>query len=257
VIRYLDETRGRQPGLARMASHFNWSPSQCSRLLFDWAGVEPETFLQSLTRERIRDRLSEGARVLDQADVCADSCQDIGIVVVSDALSVIDDGSLYAGFVETPFGDCLLAGSPSGICYLAFVESRKESWAELQVRWPTADFKRDDQSAVRWSERIFNRSSRLDAPLKVYVTGTEFQVQVWRALLRVPHGMLVSYGQLAAAAGRPAAVRAVGTAVGKNPIAYLIPCHRVIRQTGEIGGYRWGSVRKRAIQVWEDLVPDR
>lgn len=176
------------------------------------------------------------------------------------------------GFADSPFGRCLIADSPRGICDVAFTNKLDE----LRADWPHAQLKRDDQAAAELARRIFvappsrgelparprygnacQRASRRLAPteseqtLRVFVRGTPFQVRVWRALLRVPAGRTTSYGQLAAAIGQPAASRAVGNAVGQNPIAFLIPCHRVIRSTGAIGGYHWGTACKRAILAWE------
>jgi AraC family transcriptional regulator of adaptative response/methylated-DNA-[protein]-cysteine methyltransferase len=145
--------------------------------------------------------------------------------------------------------------SPRGICHFSFVDSENldGAFAALQSDWPKARLHRDDAFATRLGARIFTRgvNARAPSPLRVLVHGTAFQVRVWRALLNVPSGTLVSYGSLAAALNQPAAARAVGSAVGQNSLAYLIPCHRVIRETGIIGGYRWGSVRKRALMAWE------
>ncbi len=163
--------------------------------------------------------------------------------------------TISAGFAESPFGKCLVGESPRGICHLSFVEAKheKETWATLRANWPQAQLHRDDSTAVQLAGRIFERPGRSHSrpALRAYVQGTAFQVRVWRALLRIPPGFLVSYGRVAAALDKPSAARAVGTAVGKNPLAYLIPCHRVIRETGVIGNYRWGPTRKQAIGAWE------
>jgi AraC family transcriptional regulator of adaptative response/methylated-DNA-[protein]-cysteine methyltransferase len=168
--------------------------------------------------------------------------------------------TLLTGFADTPFGTCLVAQSPRGICHFSFVEpgGQRSALAVLQGSWPRAPLRRDDRAAQGLVGLIF-RSFMIDAssgppPLRAYVRGTAFQVRVWRALLGIPPGTLVSYGRLAAAVGHPAAARAVGAAVGQNPVAYLIPCHRVIRETGALGGYGGGLVRKRAILAWETAV---
>lgn len=159
------------------------------------------------------------------------------------------------GFADSPFGKCLVGESHRGICHLSFVESGdKVALDILKAQWPRARLQRDDTAASQLANRIFNRTTvgNSRAPLRAFVRGTPFQVRVWRALLQVQSGALVSYGGLAAAVNQPAAARAVGSAVGQNALAYLIPCHRVIRETGVIGDYRWGQVRKRAILAWEN-----
>jgi AraC family transcriptional regulator of adaptative response/methylated-DNA-[protein]-cysteine methyltransferase len=166
--------------------------------------------------------------------------------------------TIEAGVANSPFGRCLIGQSPRGICHFSFVDpgSLDAAFADLQADWPNARLHRDDAMAARLSARIFprNRPARAPSPLRVLVHGTAFQVRVWQALLKVPSGTLVSYGHLAAALKQPAAARAVGSAVGQNSLAYLIPCHRVIRATGLIGDYRWGSVRKRALVAWESAT---
>jgi AraC family transcriptional regulator of adaptative response/methylated-DNA-[protein]-cysteine methyltransferase len=151
----------------------------------------------------------------------------------------------------SPFGDALLALTPRGICRLAFLGAGGAAAArdELAAAWPAATLRRDDAGTAPAAAAVFAGAG--DAPLRLWVRGTNFQVAVWRALLRIPEGAVTSYGELAAAAGRPGAARAVGQAVGANPVAYLIPCHRVIRGAGAPGGYRWGPERKRALLAWE------
>ena len=161
---------------------------------------------------------------------------------------------MTAGYGPSPFGDCLVAQSPRGLCHLSFVDgSRKSAWAELTRSWPNARWRRDDAAAAKLLAGIFARPHRPASPqpLRALVKGTDFQVRVWRALLRVPPGHLTTYGRLAAAMGAPLAARAVGSALAANPLAWLIPCHRVIRQTGAAGEYRWGATRKRAMIAWE------
>lgn len=159
-----------------------------------------------------------------------------------------------AGLVETLFGTCLIGQCPRGICHVSFDDSADGAaeMVALQAAWPQAQLWRDDTLAQRLAARIFSHNSNGGAePLHVFVHGTSFQIEVWRALLQVPWGTLVSYGHIAMAIGRSKAVRAVGTAVGKNPVSVLIPCHRVIRENGEIGHYHWGVERKRALIAWE------
>ena len=167
------------------------------------------------------------------------------------------DWTLIAGFADPPFGKCLIAENPRGICHLSFVENENKdaAWNELHTNWPRARLRRSDSAAAKIAAQIFTRAPhRSRAALRAYVQGTPFQVRVWRALLEIPAGQLTSYGRLAASLGIPSAARAVGSAVGANSLAYLIPCHRVIRETGVIGEYRWGQFRKRALVAWENAA---
>ena len=163
--------------------------------------------------------------------------------------------TLDAGLAACPFGHCLIAETARGICHLAFFdeENRAQARAELHAAWPQAEVLWNDAHAARLAAEIFAPSltEKPSSPRRVFVRGTSFQLCVWRALLRVPAGSHVSYRALAAAAGHPDASRATGTAVGKNPVAFLIPCHRVIRANGTPGQYRWGALRKRAMLAWE------
>jgi AraC family transcriptional regulator of adaptative response/methylated-DNA-[protein]-cysteine methyltransferase len=163
-----------------------------------------------------------------------------------------DGWRMIAGFAASPFGRCLIAQVPRGICHLSFLEPARENadWPALGKAWPGVRMERDDAMAGQLAARIFGHGKQ-SRPLRVFVRGTPFQIDVWRALMNVKPGTLTTYGRLARAIGKPAAVRAVGTAVGRNPVAFLIPCHRVIRETGAWGGYRWGVDRKQAIVAWE------
>jgi AraC family transcriptional regulator of adaptative response/methylated-DNA-[protein]-cysteine methyltransferase len=161
---------------------------------------------------------------------------------------------MTAGFTPSPFGDCLAARSLRGLCHLSFVDGdRKAAWEELKRLWPNARWERSDSAAKTWLAGVFARPGRKMArrPLTLFVKGTDFQLRVWRALLRIPSGRLTTYGRLAEAMGAAKAARAVGSAVGSNELAWLIPCHRVIRQTGATGEYRWGAERKTAMLAWE------
>jgi AraC family transcriptional regulator of adaptative response/methylated-DNA-[protein]-cysteine methyltransferase len=162
---------------------------------------------------------------------------------------------MRAGFASTPFGPCLLAESPRGLCHLSFPDDTRprEAWAALKQEWPNAVWRRDDDFASATAKRVFGRPGSTGAVrnLLACVKASAFELRVWRALLRVRVGELTTYGRLAAAAGSPGAARAAGSAVGRNALAYLIPCHRVIRETGIVGGYRWDPVRKRAMLGWE------
>lgn len=263
VIRYLDEHLIEQPDLATLADYAGLSPFHFHRLFSDWAAITPKDFLQCLTLSHVRELLREGKSVLDTAVSAGlsgpgrlhDLCVKLEAASPGEMKSGGEGWSIAFGFADSPFGKCLVGESHRGICHLAFVESGDglAEQAQLKKRWPHADLQRNDAVARRIAGQVFTgpRQGGKGTTVRAYVRGTAFQVQVWRALLQVRPGTLVSYGQLAAALGKTAAARPVGTALGKNPLAYLIPCHRVIRETGVFNDYRWGRERKRAMVVWE------
>ncbi len=263
VIRYLDAHHSEQPSLDDLAAQAGLSPSHFHRLFREWAGVTPKDFLQSLTLAYAKTLLANGHSVLNAALEAGlsgpgrlhDLCVTLEAASPGELKSGGQGWQVCFGFGVTPFGECIVAENPRGICYLAFQDSdaRQEAEAELRHSWLRATFVRDDARAETLLARIFRRPSHTPAnrPLRAYIQGTRFQVRVWNALLRVPPGSLTSYGRLANAIGQPSAARAVGAAVGSNTLAYLIPCHRVIRETGIIGDYRWGPTRKHALLAWE------
>lgn len=255
IIRYIEDHRDEQPDLSTLARVVNLSPSHVHRLFSRWAGITPKDFLQSLTLEHALACLREGQAVLDAAlDVGLSGpgrLHDLCVHLEAASPGEIKAGgagwALHAGISESPFGECLIAEGPRGICYLSF----SNDWKHLKQYWPRAELVQDAKRAGELVNLIFRKDFQPLEPLKVYVRGTAFQVKVWRALLEIPEGRLVSYGKLADWVGKPGASRALGSAVGRNLIGYLIPCHRVIRETGAVGGYAWGAERKRAIQAWE------
>jgi AraC family transcriptional regulator of adaptative response/methylated-DNA-[protein]-cysteine methyltransferase len=266
VIRYLDECHTEQPDLATLSRHAGLSLFHFHRLFTAWAGITPKDFLQCLTQSHARELLRKGKSILDVAMDTGlsgpgrlhDLCVNLEAASPGELKSGGAGWVIEAGFAHSPFGRCLVGQGPRGICHFSFVDSKNldAALAALQADWPNARLHRNDLMATRLSARIFarDRPARARSPLRVLVHGTAFQVRVWQALLKIPSGTLVSYGRLAAALNQPAAARAVGSAVGQNSLAYLIPCHRVIRETGIIGDYRWGSVRKRALVAWESAA---
>ncbi|OFZ99577.1 MAG: hypothetical protein A3H35_03180 [Betaproteobacteria bacterium RIFCSPLOWO2_02_FULL_62_17] len=264
VIRFIDAHRAEQPSLEILATQAGLSPFHFHRLFSAWAGVTPKDFLQCLTLAHARALLRDGESVLGAAYAAGLSgpgrLHDLAVGLEAATPGEIKSGGdgwiLSTGFADTPFGVCLIAVSPRGICHASFVQEGQEAEAAQQAlreHWPRARLHRDDNAARDLAARMFMpHSANARAPsLRVLVRGSTFQVRVWRALLRIPAGALVSYGGLAASLGTPAAARAVGSAVAKNNIAFLIPCHRVIRETGVVGEYRWGHERKRAMLAWE------
>ena len=260
LIRYWDQSPTEQPDLATLAECAGLSQFHFHRLFSAWAGITPEDFFHCLTLPHAKELLRKGKGALDAA---LDSrlsgpsrLQGVSVNLEAATHGEVKSGgeglTITAGFADSPFGTCLLGVSPLGICHLSFADSKDGAadWAVLQEAWPQASVRRDDSMANQLVSRIFQRAVQAH-PVRAYVRGTAFQVRVWRALVQIQPGTLVSYGHLAVALDSPAAARAVGTAVGRNPVSYLIPCHRVIRETGVIGDYRWGQVRKRAMLAWE------
>lgn len=263
VIQYLDTHHTEQPDLTVLANHVGLSPFHFHRLFSNWAAITPKDFLQCLTLTHAMTMLRQGNSVLDAAlnsglsgpGRLHDLCVSLEAASPGELKSGGAGWTINAGIADTPFGKCLLGESPRGICHLSFIESAEGAveWTTLQQSWPQARVLRNDAVAAQLASRIFEPASDIQShsPLRACVRGTAFQVQVWRALLQIQPGTLVSYGQLAATLGKPAAARAVGTAIGQNALAYLVPCHRVIRETGVVGDYRWGRIRKRAMLAWE------
>jgi AraC family transcriptional regulator of adaptative response/methylated-DNA-[protein]-cysteine methyltransferase len=265
LIRHLEAHRGEQPGLGDLAEVAGLSPGHLQRLFTRWAGVSPKAFLQCLTLEHARGCLERGASVLDAALDAGLSgpgrLHDLTVKLEAASPGELKSGgagwTLRAGHGTSPFGPCRVALSPRGVCHLAFLDapSRSDGEAALRAEWPRASVVWDDGVAEEVLARVFSRGPLpQQAPLRAYVAGTPFQVTVWRALLRVPPGACVTYSGLAQALGKPRAARAVGAAVGRNRLGALVPCHRVIRASGALGGYRWGHERKRALLAWEGVA---
>lgn len=262
VIRFLDSHRQEQPSLNTLAEQVQLSPFHFHRMFAKWAGVTPKEFLRCLTVAHARNALLEGTSVMETAFEVGLSgpgrLHDLCVNLESASPGEIKSGgkgwTIRTAFADTPFGPCLIGVSPRGICHLSFVNSDDLAVETIALRelWPNAEIEWDDGVASIASDIFERRPDGDRAPsLQVVVKGTRFQVQVWRALLRIPIGKLTSYGNVAHALGKQTAARAVGSAVGANQIAYLVPCHRVIRETGVVGEYRWDATRKRAILAWE------
>ncbi len=250
-----------QPGLEEMAAAAGLSPFQFHRLFLRWAGVSPKRFLEFLTVEHAKRVLDESRSVLDAAYEAGlsgpgrlhDQFVAIDAVTPGEFKRAGEGLTIRHGEHAGPFGPIFLAMTGRGICRLAFLSGRDggEEVADLAGTWPGAAIVEDREATAAWAERVFAPAARAAGPLTLFVKGTNFQINVWKALLRVPAGHLTTYGRLAAAAGSPGASRAVGSALAVNPVAFLIPCHRVIRGLGVIGDYRWRAERKRALIGWE------
>lgn len=256
-----------QPTLQEIARHIHLSPFHFQRLFSRWAGVTPKRFLQVLTLERAKQLLSESKPLLE----------------VSDSLGLSSGSRLYDHFVhleaftpgeykkggagvsieygvhDTPFGKAFIAITPRGICSFAFLEQMETDGhlIGLHKKWPQALVHENGRRTLAFIKTMFGKDKKLNHPVSLHVSGTNFQVSVWKALLQIPPAKVVSYSQVATAIGHPKSARAVGLAVGANPVALLIPCHRVIQQSGKLGGYHWGETRKQAIHVWESARYDQ
>lgn len=260
AIGFIRSNALRQPSLNEIAGNLGLSEFHLQRIFSEWAGVSPKRFLQYVTKEYAKEALRSAEDLLSVTSKMGLSSPGRlhDLMVTCEAMSPGEIKSMGAnlqiGFGEapTPFGNALIAWTQRGICNLGFVddEASEKAVAGLKQEWPNATLVRDQQRAIKLTAEIFAGSAPV-RPLHLMLRGTNFQLKVWEALVSVAPGEIVSYSQLAKVAGVPNACRAVGSAIGKNNIALLIPCHRVIRETGEIGGYRWGSDRKAALLAWE------
>ena len=258
TIHYLEKHFQEQPSLETLAGFINLSPFHFQRLFQKWAGVSPKQFVQYLTAQYAKQRLLESRSVLATAyDSGLSGPGRLHDLMVS--AEAMTPGEYKAGgkgmkiewgVHPSPFGDALVAVTPRGICGLSFTENPKKILFEFKDQWPQAEWTENPISTLKVIHQIFETRFR-KRKVKVLLKGTEFQVKVWEALLKIPTGFVQSYQDVARSIKKPKASRAVGTAVGQNSVAYLIPCHRVIRETGILGDYRWGSFRKKAMLGWE------
>lgn len=254
AIRYLDAPHAAPPSLSAVARHVGLSESHFQRLFTRWAGISPKRFLQyrtaEVTKRLLRERRPVLATSLEAGLSGPGRVHDLIVNAEAVTPGEYQQGgagvTLRYGFHPTPFGECLIAVTPRGICHLAFVApvSRREALQRLERDWPAAERVADQDATRPFVAKAFPPPGTHAPSLAVHVKGTNFQLKVWRALLEIPPGTVTTYGELAAAVGTPNGSRAVGGAVGSNPVSYLIPCHRVIRSTGALGGYAWGVERK-------------
>ena len=272
AIAYIRRHARRQPTLAEVAAEVQLSESHFQRIFSEWTGISPKRFLQFLTKEYARQALKESSDILSASlDAGLSGAGRLHDLMIS--CEAMTPGEIRAqgkgvtvhyGIASTPFGRALFAWTSRGVCKLAFCEydSCDDSDGSLidglAVEWACATLKRDDIEADSLSKRIFHPKSyeagHLPQKLHLLLRGTNFQIKVWEALMNIGSSQVVSYGTLAGLAGSPKAQRAVGSALAANRIAYLIPCHRVIRESGDVGVYRWGSDRKAMMLAWEKAV---
>lgn len=260
AIEYIQNNYKSQPGLDEVAAKVNLSPFHFQRLFSDWAGVSPKKFLQYVTVQHAREMLKVQQSTL--SDVAFETgltgtgrLHDLFINIEGMTPGEFKNGganlSINYSYAESPFGNIIVASTPKGICYLAFANDELTAFNLLKGKFPNATYKQMVDLAQQNILYIFSHDwSRLNE-IKLHLKGTPFQLKVWEALLKIPVGKLTTYGTIAKSIDQPSASRAVGTAIGDNPIAYLIPCHRIIQSSGAFGGYHWGGVRKAAIIGWE------
>lgn len=265
VIRYLESHYLEQPDLGTLAKAAQLSEFHFHRLFSRWAGITPKAFLKFLTAKHAKALLRRSQGVLEAS---LDSGLS-GPGRLHDLLVSVDGMTpgefknygqgmeIRYGFHPTPFGTCIIATTARGVCHLSFLgpdspTHRASMLNELRSAWPNADIRHHSRSTRQIVSKIFNRRRRSQMEkLSLFLIGTPFRMKVWEALLKIPPGHVVSYQDVARSIENPHASRAIGTALSKNPVALLIPCHRVIRRTGIVGDYRWGHLRKKAILAWE------
>ena len=260
AIEFLSTRWRDQPSIDEVAAEIGLSPSHFQHLFKRWAGLTPKAFLQAITIERARELLRDSASVLDAAyDVGLSGPSRLhDLFVTHEALTPgdyrRDDLVLRYGFHASPFGESIVVSAPRGMAGLGFVDegNRAAALADMTRRWPRAEFVADHAGTAEAAARAFDLALwRADAPLRIVMIGTDFEVRVWETLLSVPMGRATTYSDIARKLGKPRAARAVGAAVGRNPISFVVPCHRVLGRSGALTGYHWGLARKQAIIGWE------
>ena len=265
AIAFLTRNWQEQPTLEQLAEHLDLGPTQTQKLFKRWCGLSPKEFVQAITIDHAKSLLEGSASLLDAAHEVglSGSSRLHDLFVAHEAMTPGDykrrgEGlEINYGFHDCPFGEALLLATARGVAGLAFVDedkgqTRAEALADMTRRWPAARYVEAPQLTAPHARRIFDPAAwSPERPVRVVLIGSDFEVRVWETLLQIPMGRAVSYGDIARRLGTPSASRAVGTAVGRNPISFVVPCHRVLRGDGNLGGYHWGLTRKRALIGWE------
>lgn len=266
AIQYLENNFKRQPELEEVAAHIHLSPFHFQRMFSEWAGISPKKFLQYLTASYLKEKLKENRSLVETAEEAGLSSQSrvYDLFTTLEAVTPQEyrtyGKGIYIryGIQPSPFGMCLIGITERGICWLSFLQNDEDGThevIEMKNHWHASIFMYDNELASQTVQRIFNRRTQ-ETKLHLLVKGTNFQVKVWDALLRIGRGKITTYQEIAAQIDKPKGLQAVGSAVGANHIAYLIPCHRVIRKEGTIGDYRWSSSRKKSMLGWEMAQED-
>lgn len=260
AIQYLEANFRQQPDLDELAEKVHLSPFHFQRIFTEWAGISPKRFLQYLTVDYLKERLQQSRNIIEAAEAAGLSSQSrvYDLFTTLEAVTPQEyklSGSglrIEYGFHPTPFGMCLIGVTERGVCWMSFLSADEEqrlALEEMKAWWHNSVFHEDHHLTGSYIDQIFRNPST--KKLHVLVKGTNFQVKVWEALLRIKPGDVTTYQDIARSIQNPAALQAVGSAVGSNHVAYLIPCHRVIRKDGILGEYRWNSVRKKGMIGWE------
>lgn len=265
AIDYIKDNFKEQPNLDKVAEQVHLSPFHFQRLFSEWAGTTPKKFLQYTSIEHAKKLLKDQqATLFDTAFETGLSgtgrLHDLFVNIEGMTPAEYKSGGknllINYSFAESPFGNLIVASTPKGVCYMAFDDDEEKAFNDLKAKFPNAAFHRKLDLLQQNGLFIFqNDWSKLNE-VKLHLKGTDFQLKVWETLLKIPMGQLSTYGNIAEQIGNPNASRAVGTAIGSNPVAFLIPCHRVIQSSGNIGGYMWGNTRKTAIIGWESAKTD-
>lgn len=255
ILYWLVEHQSDQPGLRQLSERFGLSEFHLQRTFQEYTGVSPKQYLKFLTKERALACLRMGSNVFETSLDCGLSGPGRlhDLLITTEAVSPGEARraglglSIRHGFGMSPFGESLIAWTPRGLCFLGFCRNgaRGDALGELQAQWPQAEFVESPRMGRQKLDEVFSGSA--EAPLRLWLHGSPFQLRVWQALLRIPPGTLAAYGHVAQGLGQPRATRAVASAIGKNPLSWLIPCHRVITSLGAPGGYRWGIETKLAM----------
>ena len=260
AIEYIQSNFRLQPSLEEVAENIHLSPAHFQKIFTDWAGTSPKKFLQFISLEHAKNLLKEEkASIFDTAYETGLSStsrlHDLFVKIEGMSPAEYKNGGkslvINYSFSESPFGNILVASTEKGICYMAFENDKETALGDLHHKFPNASFFEKQDSLQKNALSIFDKDWTKLNTIKLHLKGTDFQLKVWESLLTIPMGKLSTYGTLAEKIGNPKSSRAVGTAIGSNPVAFLIPCHRVIQATGHLGGYRWGSDRKQMIVGWE------
>lgn len=266
AIEYIQRNFKAQPQLDEVAEQIHLSPYHFQRLFTEWAGVSPKKFLQYITLAHAKKMLKEHQATLFETALESGlsgtgRLHDLFINIEGMTPGEYKNGgetlSINYSFAESPFGTLLVASTAKGICHIAFADDAQEALSGLKAMFPNAQYQQMVDMQQQNVLYIFTHDWEKLHQIKLHLKGTDFQLKVWETLLKIPKGQLATYGSIAKQISRPKASRAVGTAIGDNPVAYLIPCHRVIQSSGVFGGYHWGSVRKTAMIGWEAAQTDQ
>jgi len=262
AIKTIDAAQGDQLSLAELADQMDMSPAHFQRLFSQWVGVSPKRYQQYLTLDHAKSLLRDRFTVLDTAHETglSGSSRLHDLFLRWEAMSpgefaTLGQGlTISYGWFDSPFGDMLAMGTERGICGMAFTAEcgRDAAMRDIASRWPEARYQENPAKLQAWVDAALGKG----AEARLHLIGAPFQIKVWEALLSIPSGHVTTYSEIAQSIGHPKAVRAVGTAVGRNPVSWLIPCHRALRKSGGLGGYHWGLPVKRALLAWESARLD-